>query len=211
MLFRSNLSLQQLVTALGRGNANAGGSYTERGSQQYLIRGLGLLNSADDIGNIVVTAHQGTPILVKHVANVIVSAIPRQGIVGQDDSDDVVCGIVLMRKGENPSDVLGRVKERVRELNGRILPKGVKIMPFYDREWLIHTTLTTVFHNLTEGAMLVTVVLFLFLGNLRAALIVALMIPLSLLATFLGLSWRGIPANLLSLGDRKSTRLNSSH
>jgi len=195
-----SLPLQQLLTALGRGNANAGGSYTERGSQQFLIRGLGLLQSTNDIGNIVVAAHRGTPVLVKDVANVTISAIPRQGIVGQDDDDDIVSGIVLMRKGENPSDVLTRVRQRVEHLNQRILPAGVQIVPYYDRHWLIHTTLNTVFHNLIEGALLVAVVLLLFLGNLRAALIVAVMIPVSLLATFLGLSWRGIPANLLSLG-----------
>ena len=194
------LTLQSLFTALNRGNANAGGSYTERGSQQFLIRGLGLLRTPEDIGDIVVSAHNGTPILVKDIAKVTISAIPRQGLVGQDGDDDIVSGIVLMRKGENPSEVIGRVKERVMQLNTRILPKGVQIVPYYDREWLINTTLTTVFHNLAEGAVLVTVVLLIFLGNLRAALIVALMIPLSLLATFLGLSWRGIPANLLSLG-----------
>lgn len=194
------LSLQQLYTALGRGNSNAGGSYTERGTQQFLIRGIGLLRSAEDIGSIVVTAHAGTPVLVRDIATVRVSAIPRQGIVGQDGDDDIVSGIVLMRKGENPSEVLARVKERVEQLNTHLLPPGVRLVPYYDREWLINTTLHTVFHNLAEGAMLVTVVLLLFLGNIRAALIVALMIPLSLLATFLGLSWRGIPANLLSLG-----------
>ena len=196
-----NIPLQQLCSALGRGNANAGGSYTERGSQQFLIRGLGLLRSPDDIGSIVVAAHNGTPILVKDVvATVKVSAMPRQGIVGQDSDDDIVSGIVLMRKGENPSDVLARVKDRVTQLNTRMLPKGVKVVPYYDRQWLISTTLHTVFHNLAEGALLVAAVLLLFLGNLRAALIVALIIPLSLLATFLGLTWRGIPANLLSLG-----------
>ncbi|HVY71758.1 MAG TPA: CusA/CzcA family heavy metal efflux RND transporter [Verrucomicrobiae bacterium] len=195
-----NLTLQQLFTALGRGNANAGGSYTERGSQQFLIRGIGLLKSADDIGDIVIAARSGTPVLVKDVAKVVTSAIPRQGLVGQDNDDDIVSGIVLMRKGENPSDVLERLKERVSVINERFLPKGVKITPYYDRSWLIETTLHTVFHNLTEGALLVTAVLLLFLGNLRAALIVAVMIPLSLLATFLGLTWRGIPANLLSLG-----------
>lgn len=194
------VTLEQLFAALGRGNANAGGSYTERGAQQFLIRGLGLLRSVDDIGNVVISAKNGAPVLVKHVATVSVSAIPRQGIVGQDGDDDIVSGIVLMRKGENPSDVLGRVRERVNQLNSRLLPPGVKIAPYYDRDWLISTTLSTVFHNLAEGAILVTCVLFLFLGNLRAALIVALMIPASLLATFLGLTWRGIPANLLSLG-----------
>ena len=195
-----NVSLQQLVQALGRGNANAGGSYTEQGAQQYLIRGVGLLRNPEDIERTVIGAHQGTPVRVKDVAKVTISAIPRQGIAGQDDDDDIVSGIVLMRKGENPTDVLGRVKSRIKDLNDRILPRGMKIVPYYDREWLIDTTLTTVFHNLTEGAFLVAFVLLLFLGNLRAALIVALVIPLSLLATFLGLSWRGIPANLLSLG-----------
>ncbi len=195
-----NITLQQLFAALGRGNANAGGSYTERGAQQFLIRGLGLLRSADDIGNVVVAAHSGTPVLVKHVARVAVANIPPQGIVGQDNDDDIVTGIVLMRKGENPSDVLTRVKERIDLLNLSILPKGVQIVPYYDRTWLIETTLHTVFHNLAEGALLVTLVLLLFLGNLRAAFIVAIIIPLSLLATFIGLTWRGIPANLLSLG-----------
>jgi cobalt-zinc-cadmium resistance protein CzcA len=194
------VSLPQLFTALGRGNANAGGSYVEQGPQQYLVRGIGLLTSADDIGNIVVSARGTTPILVKDVATTTVSAIPRQGIVGQDRDDDVATGIVLMRKGENPSEVLKAVKERVDQLNTSILPKGVRIVPFYDRTWLIDTTLHTVFENLAEGAVLVTVILLLFLGNVRAALIVAVMIPLSLLATFIGLTWRGIPANLLSLG-----------
>src|SRR5438552_880178 len=126
--------------------------------------------------------------------------IPRQGIVGQDDDDDVVTGIVLMRKGENPSQVLKAVKDKVESLNATGLPRGVMIAPFYDRTWLIDRTLKTVFTNLVEGATLVTLVLLLFLGNLRAAFIVALVIPLSLLATFLGLTWVGIPANLLSLG-----------
>jgi len=195
-----NLTLQQLFTALGRGNANAGGSYVEQGAQQYLIRGIGLLRSQDDIGNIVVASHAGTPVLVKDLADVTIGAVPRQGIVGQDDNDDIVSGIVLMRKGENPSQVLTAVKARVALLNRSILPNGVQIIPYYDRTWLIDTTLKTVFKNLLEGALLVTAVLFIFLGNLRAAGIVAVMIPLSLLATFIGLTWRGIPANLLSLG-----------
>ena len=195
-----NITLQQLFNALGRGNANAGGSYVEQGAQQYLIRGIGLLRSPEDIGNIAITSLNGTPVLVKDIATVSIGAIPRQGVIGQDDEDDVVCGVALMRKGENPSLVLAGVKERVEQLNQRVLPKGVQIVPYYDRTWLIRTTLATVFKNLAEGAMLVTFVLLVFLGNLRAASIVALMIPLSLLATFIGLTWRGIPANLLSLG-----------
>src|SRR4030081_2597704 len=194
------VTLQQLFSALQRGNANVGGGYLEQGRQQYLIRGIGLLRSSDEIGNIVIAERGGVPILVKYVANVSVGSIPRQGIVGQDDEDDAVTGIVLMRKGENPSQVLKAVKDKVESLNATGLPRGVMIAPFYDRTWLIDRTLTTVFTNLVEGAALVTLVLLLFLGNLRAAFIVALVIPLSLLATFLGLTWVGIPANLLSLG-----------
>ena len=194
------VSLSQLFAALGRGNANAGGSYVEQGAQQYLIRGIGLLRSSDDIGDIVVASHNGTPVLVKDLAAVVVSGVPRQGVVSQGEDDDVVVGVVLMRKGENPSEVLRAIKERVDQLNSSILPRGVKLAPYYDRTWLIDTTLKTVFTNLAEGAILVTVILLLFLGNLRAALIVAVLIPLALLATFIGLTWRGIPANLLSLG-----------
>jgi len=194
------VSLQQVFNALGRGNANAGGNYLEQGEQQYLIRGIGLLRSPEDIGSIVIAEHTGTPLLVRDFADVTIGAVPRQGLVGRNDEDDVVTGIVLMRKGENPSEVLADVKERIDRLNSSVLPKDVKIVPYYDRSWLISTTLTTVFRNLLEGGLLVTLVLYVFLRNGRAAGIVALMIPLSLLATFIGLRLRGIPANLLSLG-----------
>jgi heavy metal efflux system protein len=194
------VSLQQVFNALGRGNANAGGNYLEQGEQQYLIRGIGLLRSPEDIGSIVIAEHAGTPLLIRDFADVTVGAMPRQGLVGRNDEDDVVTGIVLMRKGENPSEVLADIKERIGRLNSSVLPKGVTIVPYYDRSWLISTTLTTVFRNLLEGGLLVTLVLYVFLRNGRAAGIVALMIPLSLLATFIGLRLRGIPANLLSLG-----------
>ena len=194
------LSLQTLYSALARGNANVGGSKVTHGSQQYLIRGVGLLRGPDDIKSIVLGAHQGTPIFVRDVAEVTIGHVPVEGIMGQDGSDDVVSGIVVMRKGENPSVVLSALKARIALLNNSILPKGVKLVSYYDRTWLIDTTLHTVFKNLAEGAMLVTFVLLIFLGNLRAAAIVAFIIPLSLLSTFIGLSWRGIPANLLSLG-----------
>ncbi|NBS48704.1 MAG: efflux RND transporter permease subunit, partial [Betaproteobacteria bacterium] len=195
-----NLTLQQLFTALGRGNANAGGSYVEQGSQQYLIRGIGLLRSADDIGNIVVASRNGTPVLVKDIAQISVSGVPRQGIVGQDGDDDIVTGIVIMRKGENPSMVLKAVKEKIAEINERRLPKGVQVVPFYDRTWLMGKTLSTVFKNLVEGAILVSLVLYIFLSNLRASLAVVVVIPLALMGTFLGLKIMGVPANLLSLG-----------
>jgi len=195
-----NVTLSQLSTALGRGSANAGGSFVDKGEQQYLIRGIGLLKSPEDIGNIVVAERNGTPLLIKDIAQIEIGSVPRQDIVGQDKDDDVVTGIVLMRKGENPSDVLTALKEKINSLNSKGLPKGVQIVPFYDRTWLIGTTMKTVFKNLLEGAVLVTIVLLLFLGNLRCSLIVAIMIPMSLLATFLGLTIKGIPANLLSLG-----------
>jgi cobalt-zinc-cadmium resistance protein CzcA len=195
-----HVTLQQLFQALSNGNANAGGSYVEEGSQQFLIRGVGLFRDASDIGNVVVAEHNGTPVMVKHIAQVTIGAVPRQGLVGQDEADDVVTGVVLMRQGENPSRVLEAVKQKIDHLNHAVLRKGVQIVPFYDRTWLIDRTLRTVFANLAEGAALVMLVLLLFLGNFRAAAIVALVIPLSLLATFLGLTWRGIPANLLSLG-----------
>ena len=194
------LSLQDLSLALGRSNANAGGSYIAQGTQQYAIRGIGLLRSADDIGNVVITARNHTPVLVRDVASVVIGAVPRLGTVGQDMDDDVVTGIVIMRKGENPSVVLKGVKERLDDLNSRVLPPGVQIVPFYDRTWLMGKTLTTVFKNLVEGALLVALVLYLFLSNLRASLAVVVVIPLSLLATFLGLKIMGVPANLLSLG-----------
>ncbi|RYF33673.1 MAG: efflux RND transporter permease subunit, partial [Comamonadaceae bacterium] len=196
----TKLTFQNLLDALGRGNSNAGGSYVAQGVQQYAIRGIGLLQSADDIGRIVVAARGGTPILVRDVAQVSVGAVPRLGTVGQDLDDDVVTGIVVMRKGENPSVVLKAVKEKIAQLNERGLPKGVQIVPYYDRTWLMGKTLSTVFRNLVEGALLVSLVLYLFLGNLRASFAVVVVIPLALLATFLGLKIMGVPANLLSLG-----------
>src|SRR5215471_12835446 len=194
------ITLQQLFTALGRGSSNAGGGYVDKGEQQYLIRGIGMLKSADDIGNIVVAQHGGTPVLIRDISTIETGGVPRQGLTGQDKEDDVVTGLVLMRKGENPSTVLADLKAKIETLNSTVLPRGVVLVPIYDRTWLIDTTLHTVFRNLLEGAILVTGVLLVFLGSLRAALIVALMIPLSLLATFTGLTLRGIPANLLSLG-----------
>src|SRR6266571_6622002 len=194
------VTLSQLSQAIQRGNANAGGSYVEQGRQQYLIRGIGLFTGPEDIGNVVVAERGGTPILVKHLARVAIGAVPRQGVAGQDDDDDVVTGVVLMRRGENPAEVLKLVRAKIDALNDAGLPGGVKVVPIYDRTWLIGKTLTTVFTNLVEGAALVSVVLWLFLGNFRAAAIVALTIPLALFATFLGLTWIGIPANLLSLG-----------
>jgi heavy metal efflux system protein len=194
------LTLQNLLESLGRGNANAGGSYVAQGQQQFAIRGIGLLRSPEEIGQIVLATRHGTPVLVRDVAQVKIGAVPRLGTVGQDQDNDVVTGIVIMRKGENPSVVLKNVKERLSEINERGLPKGVQVVPFYDRSWLMEKTLKTVFKNLVEGALLVSLVLYIFLSNMRATLAVVAVIPLSLLATFMGLKFMGVPANLLSLG-----------
>jgi len=194
------LTFQNLLDALGRGNSNAGGSYVSQGAQQFAIRGIGLLRSPDDIGQIVLSSRNGTPILIRDVAQIKLGAVPRLGITGQDNDDDAVIGIVIMRKGENPSVVLKNVKERLDQLNTRGLPAGVQIVPFYDRTWLMGKTLSTVFRNLIEGALLVALVLYLFLSNLRASLAVVVIIPLALLSTFLGLKIMGVHANLLSLG-----------
>ena len=199
-----NLTIGQLFNALQRANANAGGGSVAQGRQQFLIRSLGLLHTSADIGNVVVAENKGTPILVRDIAEVVEARVPEQGVVGYTDAsgdqDDVVSGIVLLRKDENPSMVLDALKAKVDTLNSSVLPAGVRIVPYYDRSWLINKTLKTVFMNLLEGALLVTLVLYLFLADLRAAAIVASIIPLALLGTFIGLSLVGIPANLLSLG-----------
>ena len=194
------ITLQQVFAALARGNMNAGGGYIEQGEQQFIIRGVGLLRSPDDIRNVVVAEREGIPVLISDVADVNTGFQQRQGMVGMDAKDDIVNGTILMRKGENPSVVLEGVKAKIDELNKSILPKGVEVVPYYDRAWLIGNTLHTVFKNLGEGALLVCLVLFLFLGKFRPAAIVAVVIPLALLATFIGLRLKGIPANLLSLG-----------
>jgi heavy metal efflux system protein len=194
------VTLHQIFAALEAGNMNAGGGYIEQGEQQFIIRGVGLLRSLEDIRNVVVTEHAGVPVLIGDVAQVGTGHQQRQGIVGMDNQDNIVNGTILMRKGENPSVVLEGVKAKIEELNRSILPKGVQLVPYYDRAWLIDNTLKTVFKNLTEGALLVCLVLFLFLGRVQPAAIVAVIIPLSLLAAFIGLTIKGIPANLLSLG-----------
>ena len=196
----AHVTLAQLYESLSRANANAGGGAVTQGRQQFLVRGIGLLKTLDDVGDVVIAANHGVPIHVRDVADVHIGSAPPQGIIGVDGNDDVVTGIVVMRKGENPSRVLEGIHAKIEELNRTILPKGVTVKPYYDRAWLIGTTLHTVFHNLLEGALLVVVVLYLFLTNVRAAVIVASVIPLALLSTFLGLSIIGIPANLLSLG-----------
>src|SRR5213594_2752834 len=194
------VTLRQVYEALGRSNANAGGNYIEHGEEQYVVRGLGTLAGAEDIEQVVVAARGGIPIRIRDLARVTVGAFPRRGVVTRDREPEAVEGIVLMRRGENPSVVLDAMHAKIEQLNHGILPPGVRVDTFYDRARLLRRTLTTVTHNLVLGALLVVLVVGVFLMSLRAALVVALVIPLSLLGSFLYLKLRGLSANLLSLG-----------
>ena len=199
-LAQYNLSLSQVVAAIKSNNANAGGSVLVRGDQAAVIRGIGLVRSLDDLGNIVVSQHEGTPVFLKNLGTLQLGALARNGIAGKDADGDVVSGIVLLLRGVNPSVVLDGVHDKVDELNHGVLPSDVKIVPYLDRTELVNTTLHTVSHTLLEGMTLVLLVLFAFLGSPRSAFIVAITIPLSLLIAFILMSFTNIPANLLSLG-----------
>jgi len=202
-----NLTLQQVFTALSNGNANAGGSYVEHGSELYVVRGLGLVNNVSDIENIAVDTRGGTPILIRDIGTVMIGHAVRLGRVGRTagggkDEDDVPEGIVVMRRGENPLEVCGRIEKMADQINEKYLPPGVRLVEYYDRTGLTERTLHTVRHNMLEGIGLVLLVLILFLGlgNWRSALVVALAVPFALLGAFLLLDLRGIPANLISMG-----------
>lgn len=186
--------------AVSKSNVNVGGDVIEKNGQAYVVRGVGLLTSIQDIGNIIVEERQGVPVLVRNVATIIESDLPRVGQVGLDFNDDVVEGIVVMRKGENPTEVLARVKAKIAELNEQILPADVRMVTFYDRDELMHYTTRTVMTNLVEGMIFVTAIVLLFMADWRTTLIVSLIIPLSLLFAFLCLHAKGMSANLLSLG-----------
>jgi heavy metal efflux system protein len=193
--------LSVLIAAVSNSNINVGGNYLRVGEQSFDIRGIGFIHSLDDIRNIVLSAHNSTPIRVADVAQVDVGYAPRLGIVGMNERDDVVTGIVLMRKYGNTLKTLAGVQNKVRELNtSGILPKGYQLVPYYDRTHLVDITLHTVFENLTIGMALVFIVLLFFLGNMRAALIAAVNIPLALLGAFTLMNATGTPANLISLG-----------
>jgi cobalt-zinc-cadmium resistance protein CzcA len=207
-----NITLTQLAQALSNGNANVGGGLMPSGEQQLVVRGVGLVKTLDDIRNIPVSNLVGTggagspvgfkaPIRVRDLATVQFGNAERLGQVQFDQDLETVEGIVLMRRGENASVVLARVRTRVNEINasGR-LPPGVKLAPFYDRQELLNLTVHTVTHTLLVGISLVLIVLWLFLGNLRMALIVAAIIPLGLCVSFTAMNWFGVPANLISLG-----------
>lgn len=208
-LISYGLSLSQVEQQLANNNANAGGSFLEAGLQQINISEVGLVKTVDDIANTVITTKSGTPLRVKDIAVVSQGPKIRLGQFARAshhedgriiDNDDVVSGIVLLRKGAEAETALKGIEAKTKELNERILPPGVKVVPFIDRSDLVHYTTHTVLHNLTEGIILVVVILLLFLGNVRGAIIVALTIPFSLLFASSCLSLKGVPANLLSLG-----------
>ena len=208
-LIAYGLSLSQAEQQLTSNNANAGGSFIEGGLQQINVREVGLVGNVRDIENTVIMTKNGTPLRVKDIAAVAQGPKIRLGqfaraIHREDgtivDNDDVVSGIVLLRKGANADEALAGIHEKVKELNDHLLPPGVKVVPFIDRSDLVHYTTHTVLHNLTEGILLVVLVLFLFLGNVRGAFIVALTVPFALLFAATCLKLKGIPANLLSLG-----------
>src|SRR5215813_8237258 len=203
------LNLGQVEQQLANNNVNAGGSFIEAGLQQVNVRAVGLVRKISDIEETVIKTQNGTPVRVSDIATVVQGPRIRLGRLGKAihradgvivDNDDVVEGIVLLRKGAEPDATLDAMHEKVDELNNHILPPGVKVVPHLDRSDLVHYTTHTVLHNLSEGILLVAIILFLFLGNARGALIVALTIPFSLLFASICLDLRRIPANLLSLG-----------
>lgn len=189
-----------VFTAVEKSNINVGGDVITKNNQAYVVRGIGLLKNIQDIQNILVDNINGVPVYVKTVATVTESALPRLGQVGRGNDNDAVEGIVVMRKGENPSEVIQNLNLKVEELNSKILPNGVKIKTFYNRQTLLNFCIETVTHNLTEGIVLVTLIVLVFLADWRASLIVSMIIPLALLFAFCCLKLLGMNVNLLSLG-----------
>ena len=196
----AGLAISDVATALGANNSNAGGGFYSEGGQFFYVRGLGRVVTLEDIGNVVIAVKNNVPVLVKDVATVQIGAAPRLGQFGFQDQNDAVEGIVLMRRGEQAQVVLKAVEAKTQQLNDHVLPKDVKVVPFYDRSNLVKLTTRTVADNLIRGIVLVVIVLIFFLYDLRSGLIVAVTIPLALLIAFMCLDLRHIPANLLSIG-----------
>ena len=211
----TNLGITPLdvYSAVQKSNINIGGDIIIQNDQAYVVRGIGLLNDINEIKNVIVQNINGVPVLVKDLADVEISNLPRLGLVGRSDAiidsvgnrtttneEDIVEAIVVMRKNENPSQVIEGLKAKIKKLNTSILPADTKIVPFYNRENLIHFATNTVMHNMVEGILLVTLIVSLFMFNWRTTLIVSIIIPLSLLFAFICLRLMGMSANLLSLG-----------
>lgn len=200
LLLKFDLDLEDVIDAIEINNANAGGGRVVRGDLAYVIRGIGLIRSLEDMGNIVVASVDGTPIFLKDLGELKLGAMERNGMLGKDDQDDLVSGIVVLLRGEDPTNTLIGIHEKVEELNTRILPDGVQLVPYYDRTELIDQTIGTVSFTLLQGMILVLLILLLFLGSIRSALIVAVVIPMAMLVSFALMYLTNIPANLLSLG-----------
>ncbi|MDQ2928646.1 MAG: CusA/CzcA family heavy metal efflux RND transporter [Pseudomonadota bacterium] len=196
----AGLSLQQVQASLSANNSNSGGGFYSQGGQFYYVRGLGRIETLEDIGNVVLAVHNGTPVLLKDVGRVVIGIAPRLGQFGYEKQDDAVEGVILLRTGEKAQDVLKQVEAKTKELNDHILPKDVKVLPFYDRSDLIAVTTKAVEDNLLRGIVLVVVILIFFLYDFRAGLIVATTIPLALLFAFICLDLQQTSANLLSIG-----------
>ena len=199
-LSQYNLSSLDVFTAVSKSNLNVGGDVIERNGQAFIVRGIGLLNDVQDIENIIITNINGVPILVRNIATVKEGGKPRLGQVARDFNKDVIEGIVVIRKGENPKEALDKIHEKVKELNSTTLPRGVKINTFYDRTNLMDFATETVIHNLVEGIILVTLIVLLFMADWRTTVTVSIIIPLSLLFAFICMRLKGMSANLLSMG-----------
>lgn len=200
MLSKYNLTSLDVYEAVTKSNVNVGGDVIERNGQAYVVRGIGILNNVSEIENIIIRKVNEVPILVRQVAAVREAGKPRLGWVSRDKEEDVIEGIVVMRKGENPAEVLHRIEEKVRDLNENVLPKGVRIHTFYDRTVLMDYATHTVLHNLIEGIVLVTLIVLVFMADWRTTFTVGLIVPLALLFAFMCMRLKGMSANLLSMG-----------
>jgi cobalt-zinc-cadmium resistance protein CzcA len=199
-LRNTGLQLKDLIDAIDQSNGSTSGGYLQHGESEFVVRARGYLRTPKDIEDTVVRAKNGTPILVRNVAKVIESYTPPRGAVARNAAIDSVDGTILLRRGENPKDVLNEVHAAIERINRDILPKGMRIVPFYDRTHLVDTTLHTVGHNMLEGVVLVSLVLWLFLRAVSGSVAVAVTMPLAMLSAFVGLYYTGVPANLLSMG-----------
>jgi cobalt-zinc-cadmium resistance protein CzcA len=196
----NGLALKDVIDAVAASNGATSGGYFERGQSEFVVRGRGYLRNREDIEQTVVKAQNGTPTLIRNLGRVVESYTPLRGTVGRGADMDSIEGTILLRRGENPKQVLNAIHEAVDRINREVLPPGMKIVPFYDRTRLVDTTLRTVSHNMLEGAALVALVLWLFLRALSGSVAVAVTMPLALLTAFVGLYYAGVPANLLSMG-----------
>ncbi|MFY9747038.1 MAG: efflux RND transporter permease subunit, partial [Acidobacteriaceae bacterium] len=199
-LYAYHITVPTVIQQLSVNNSNAGGGFYSQGGQFYYVRGLGLIRDTKDIGDVIVGSQNGVPVRVGDIGDVTIGHAPRLGEFGFNKTDDAVEGVIMMRRGEQTQDVLQGVEAKTRQLNEQILPPDVRVVPYYDRSDLVQLTIDTVEHNMVMGMILVLIVLMCFLVSFRAAVIVALTIPLALLFSFIFLHARGVAANLLSIG-----------